>query len=308
MLSVVTWKWKPSGPYRSRFGPETVNILKQMVRRHYHRPHRFICVTDDPRGIDPDIQIIPLWKEHGDVANPHGTGNPSCYRRLKIFSGEARTLFGERFVSLDLDTVIVNDLGPLWDRREDIVLWGDTNRGTHYNGSMILMTAGARLKVWTTFDPKRSPLAAKAAGQFGSDQGWIGYVLGPHEAKWGVSDGVFSFRLHIRNRRNGELPGGARIVMFHGSVDPWSPQAMRLNWVRTNWRYDPLFKNGVEAINLETGEAFLTDGRAVRIRQLFDEDGQQTNNLNSAVSFVAFDRDNNWWSDLLSHFRRINPH
>src|SRR6185369_10690146 len=70
MLSVVCWKWKPSNGYRSAFGPETVNVLRAMVRRHYQKPHRFICVTDDSRGIDPGIEIIPLWDDYAAVPSP----------------------------------------------------------------------------------------------------------------------------------------------------------------------------------------------------------------------------------------------
>ena len=56
--SVVTWRWRPPTGYRSVFGPETVNTLKRMVDRHYSAPHRFIAVTDDPKGIDPSVELV----------------------------------------------------------------------------------------------------------------------------------------------------------------------------------------------------------------------------------------------------------
>src|SRR5688572_21482656 len=37
-LTVVTWKWKPAEGYRSTYGPETVNVLRRMVARHYPEP------------------------------------------------------------------------------------------------------------------------------------------------------------------------------------------------------------------------------------------------------------------------------
>lgn len=194
MLSVVCWRWTPPNGYRSTYAPETVNVLRRMVARHYHRPHRFVCVTDDAAGLDPEVHVVPLWPDHATVPSPHGGHNPSCYRRLKAFAPEARELLGERFVSIDLDTVIVGDLAPLWDRPEDFVIWGETDPRSFYNGSMFLMTAGTRRQVWDRFDPTSSPREAKAAGRFGSDQGWISYVLGPGEAIWGRQDGVYSFR------------------------------------------------------------------------------------------------------------------
>jgi hypothetical protein len=246
MLSIVCWKWKSPAGYRSAFGPETVNVLRAMVARHYQKPHRFICVTDDSRGIEPGIEIIPLWDDYASVPSPNGTRQPSCYRRLKAFSKEAVDLFGPRFVSMDLDCVVTGDLLPLWDRDEDFVIWGDTSPKTPYNGSMFLLKAGSRRQVWEDFDPKTSPANGRALGYFGSDQAWIAARLGPHEARWSQKDGVLSYRNDIMAGRllsnglrirepNNALPENARIVLFHGNVDPWSPQAQKLNWVRQHY-------------------------------------------------------------------------
>lgn len=235
MLTVVTFKWKPAPGYRSVFGPESVNTLYRMVDRQYTRPHRNVCITDDPRGFDPSIEVIPLWGEFGDIPSPHGGHNPSCYRRLKLFSAEIETLLGKRFVAIDLDTVIVGNLEPLWDRQDDFVIWGETDPRSWYNGSMFLMTAGARRQVYDTFDPVRSPRLAFNAGRFGSDQGWISHVLGPGEARWGRGDGVVSYRKHVRPKPGRRLPVNARVVFFHGIHDPWGPEAQKLPWVREHY-------------------------------------------------------------------------
>lgn len=232
VLSIVCWKWSRPG-YRSTFTGEHVNRLAAMVRRHYARPHRFICVTDDASGIDAGIEVLPPWDDFADVPSPHGGSAPSCYRRLRAFHPDAAQWFGERFVSIDLDTVIVQDVAPLWDRPEDFVAWRDPFYGHRgqYCGSMMLLRAGARPGVWSDFDPKRSPAAARAAGFRGSDQAWVSYRL-PGEATWSEADGVLSYRRDIKPR---SLPAHARIVMFHGAVDPWHPEAQRLDWVREHW-------------------------------------------------------------------------
>jgi hypothetical protein len=236
VLTVVAWKWKPTlHGYRSTFGPETVNTLARMVARHYQHPHRVVCVTDDPVGIDPTIGIVPLWNDHANVGNPHGLHQPSCYRRLKAFSSQARDWFGDRFVSVDLDCVIVGDMAPLWNRAEDFIIWGSkTDRRSWYNGSMWMMTAGARKQVWETFNPRISPMAAKRAGHFGSDQGFIGHCLGKKEAVWGQKEGVYSFRVHLQAGKL-PLPPEARIVFFHGKHDPWDARCQQIPWIRENW-------------------------------------------------------------------------
>lgn len=234
MLSVVCFKWQPYPGYRSKFDSAHVNVLRAMVERHYHQPHRFICITDDPEGLDSRIEVVPLWDDFSNMASPHGRRYPSCYRRLKMFSPDIAQLVGERFVMLDLDCVIAGDLTELWDRPEDFVAWGGTNRTTHYNGSMMLMTAGARKQVWEDFDPATSPMKSVGAGQFGSDQGWISFKLGKGEAMWDTSDGVYSYMVHLNQRRE-LLPKNAKIVFFNGKIDPWSYEAQQLAWVRKYW-------------------------------------------------------------------------
>lgn len=234
MLTVVCWKWTPRPGYRSTFGPETVNTLAKMVKRHYPDPHRFLCVTDDPVGIDKAIDTVPVWNDFADLPSPHGGNNPSCYRRLRAFHPDIGKVFGERFVSLDLDCVITGDLRPVWNRREEFVIYGDTNPRTYYNGSMFLLTAGARPHVWTQFDPVNSPRLALRSGLFGSDQGWVSYILGPKEAKWSKRDGVYSFRNELARRP--ALPVDAKVAVFHGKEDPWVPTVqMKHPWIREHY-------------------------------------------------------------------------
>lgn len=229
--AVVTWKWTTPG-YRSTFGPETVNTLARMVRRHYRPDVRVLCVTDEPEGIDASVEIVPAWNDFATVPSPHGAHQPSCYRRLRAFDPAIGAVFGERFVSMDLDCVIVGDMTPVWERDEDFVIWSDTGPKTLYNGSMFLMTAGARPQVWTDFDPDSSPMRSKSAGFWGSDQGWISYRLGPGEATWTLADGVVSYSNHVMTS-NGRLPDGARVVFLHGRHDPWSPIVQqRHSWLR----------------------------------------------------------------------------
>lgn len=236
MLSVICFLWTPPPGYRSKFEGRHVDTLRRMVARHYPEPHRFICVTDNPRGInEPDVEIYRLWQTFSNVRNPSGIKNPSCYRRLRVFARNAGEWLGERFVCLDLDCVIVGDMRPIWNRPDDFVIWRSATAGNTYNGSMFMLRSGARADVWETFDPMRSPMETRAARLFGSDQAWIAHCLGPHEKTWGIADGVLSYRINVQPNR-GQLPSHARVVHFHGHVDPWSSDAMRHSWVRDNYR------------------------------------------------------------------------
>lgn len=233
MLTFVTWLWEKPG-YRSKFTVDHVNILFRMVDRNYQAPHRNVVVTELARGLDRTVERVPAWNDFNDVPSPHGAHQPSCYRRLRAFHPEIEQVFGPRFVSLDLDTVIVGDIAPLFDRLEDFVIWKEQDPRSFYNGSMYLLKAGSRAQVWTKFNPATSPQEAKAAGRFGSDQGIVSHILGRGEATWSQSDGMYSFRIDIKNK-GGKLPKNARVVHFHGAIDPWSNEARQIPWVKESW-------------------------------------------------------------------------
>jgi hypothetical protein len=235
MMEFVTFKWKPNNGYRSAFGFATVNTMLSMLGRHYQAPFRLTCVTDDAKGISSEVRTIPLWDDWGHLPSPHGHGYPSCYRRLKLFSMEAADIIGPRFACLDLDLVFTADVTHLFADDCDFQIWGDTARNTPYNGSMWKLRAGARRVVWDSFDPVQSVKKSLALNYIGSDQGWLGACLGPNERKWTIRDGVYSYRNHIQ-RQGYQLPANARVVIFHGATDPWSPTAQRLGWVRKHYR------------------------------------------------------------------------
>lgn len=228
MITVLLWKWKQSN-YRSAFNYQHVNTMVKMIGRNLDLPHRVLCITDDPVGIM--CETYPLW-DAPDII-PIKEGKPNCYRRLKVFGDFGREL-GDRLLSIDLDTVITKNMTDLVDRKEDFVIWGDTAKGTHYNGGFWLMTPGTRKQVWDTFVPD-APRITSSLKIVGSDQAWISHVLGPGEATWSTQDGVYSYRNHL-NRGFAPLPSNAKVVFFHGQVDPWSARARNIRWVRENYR------------------------------------------------------------------------
>jgi hypothetical protein len=236
VLSFVTWYWKGNGNSRYSFDAQSVNVLFRMLDRHYPEPHRNICVTNLPKGIDSSIEIVPDREDFATIINPSGAHNPSCYRRLRAFAPDAGEVFGERLVSFDLDAVIVGDLRPLFDRPEDFVIWGQSDfpKRQFYNGSLWMLRTGTRTRVWTEFSPRLSPLRQRRAGVRGSDQGWMSLVLGPHEARWGEKDGVYSYRVHIQPRGN-VLPNNAKVVAFHGRLNPFSYECRNIPWIEEHY-------------------------------------------------------------------------
>lgn len=274
MLDIVTWRWKPMVKgYRSDFSPAArVNTMLAMVDRNYRAPYRFTCVTDDPKGIDPAVRILPLPEEFRHLRSPHGAHQPHCYMRVSAWGPWGEDNFGERFVSLDLDAVIARDMRPVWDREEECVMWADALSPNPYNGSMWLLKNGSRADIYWTLnayvkDGHDPGERTKADGLFGSDQAWYArWLRGDRAATWNRSHGVYSWRVHmapaafggvrlaptqeaiLRMRRGGEPPGPiskydgtlppeARVVFFHGIYDPWNPQLLqRFPWIKDNYK------------------------------------------------------------------------
>lgn len=231
LIQVVTFKWDTGTLHpkkKIKFSTEHVNRLFRMINRNTTVCYEPVCITDDPTGLDPHIRVIPLWDDFRDMGG--------CYVRLRAFAEDMRDLIGPKFIWLDLDAVICGNIDHILTDKSTFKAWGDTHPKTFYNGSMIMMESGSREQVWGTFNRNCSPKEARARGFVGTDQAWISNVLGPHEPKWGMGDGVYSFRCHLEKKRN-TLPDNACIVMFHGRNDPSMPHIQsKYPWVKEHWR------------------------------------------------------------------------
>ncbi len=226
MLSVVTWLWATPG-FRSAYTAEHVNAIYRSVRKHYLWEFRPVCVTDMPQGLAADVHVVPLWDDFRTLTPPGGDrGHPACYGRLRAYAPEMRELLGPRFVSIDLDAVIVGDITPLWVRPEPFVIWepgvmrGRRAKQQSWNGSMWMMDAGAHPRVWDKFTGQQAARRATAIGFSGNDQGWMQYVI-KDAPVWTPEDGVLSYSQMFRAEKVETLPEHARIVFFNGKRKPW---------------------------------------------------------------------------------------
>jgi hypothetical protein len=240
MINIVTFKWNRilTGfqlPSICDYTSKHVNILHNSIKRNITVPYRFICITDDPTGIDSDIEIVELWDKYKSLGG--------CYNRLYLFSKDMKSLIGDRILSIDLDVVITANIDEIVSRTEDFVMNEyniEANKNaTHqyYNGSLVLMNAGARSKVWKHFHNPGSlevlEHRRKRNELVGTDQAWISHLLGPTEETFTPEyDGVYDFRKipvkHI-------LPNNAKMVFFHGKRDP-STLVHSYEWIREHWR------------------------------------------------------------------------
>lgn len=218
MLTVVVFLW--TVPHTTpKFTWRNVRAVKAMFEKHCPVPHRFVCVTDNREGLSGveciDIDMtLRLYQR---------------YAKLTLFRPDADILFGsDRLLGIDLDVLLVGDMTPIVTRTEDCVLWRDpllARGGAHerhyrYNSSLILLKAGARRRVWDEFNVTTAPKVVSKSQLIGSDQAYIGAVLGPNEATFTQADGVLAFRHDLKCPEG--WPPQSRVLVFHGQPKPWA--------------------------------------------------------------------------------------
>ena len=97
-----------------------------------------------------------------------------------------------RFVSIDLDCVIVDDITSLFDRKEDFVIWSSGNPKNPYCGSLWMLRTGSRARVYNAFDPNKWIPNVRGRYPSGTDQAQIAKAY-PDEATWNTEDGIYNF-------------------------------------------------------------------------------------------------------------------
>lgn len=233
MLSVVTWKWRRADG-SSLFGAEYVNRMRSMLERNLRLPHRLLCLTDDPAGVDPRVECHPLPAEFA--------GSFRCRRRMWQYSRDRAALFGPRFLAIDLDLVLTDDITPLIDRPEPVVMLRIEYANT-LSGSFILCDTGALHGAYECFAKAPIPFLRATGLQNASDQAMLNHWLrGKKVAEWSERDGfaVFFGKGYERfanlgvGPTNPVAPKGTRVIVL-GSDDLGALTDPRYPW-REHWR------------------------------------------------------------------------
>jgi glutathione synthase/RimK-type ligase-like ATP-grasp enzyme len=229
-LRFLFWFWTQNPP-RAGFNAEKVNRAVAMLRENLTLPHSIACVTDEPEGIDPSVDILPMREIVPDfLRNMQAPGwneknkLPQCYRRLPLWHRDAARMFGgTRLVSMDIDFVALANLDSVFDHDADVKLLQGTSRSRPYNGGLVQITAGARPQVFENITQEGINESRKKF--VGSDQAWISHVLGCDEAKFNHMDGVYNWTPKFVNMNSGGrqflFPGDARLIFFPANPKPW---------------------------------------------------------------------------------------
>ncbi len=214
MVNVICMKWG------TKYGPEFVNKLRSMVRRHLVHPHRFVCFTDDAAGLDlaAGIEALPL------PAMDLPPGKERGWRKLSTFAAPLADLRGPTLF-LDVDVVITGALDVFFDHPGKFCIihdWARPRRITG-NSSVYRFEAGAHPGLLAYFLAHIDQVKAEVRNEQEyltreiHRQGLLTYW----PAEWCVSFKHTCLPVFPLNFfQVPQIPPGARIVVFHGNPNP----------------------------------------------------------------------------------------
>ncbi len=243
-VNVICMKWG------TLYGPHYVNRLASMVRRHLHRPHRFMCFTDDAAGLDEGIETAPLPAVPVDPAQP-----TSAWPKVGLFQPSLGGLSGPTLF-LDLDVVIVDSIDMFFDHGPGafciIHNWTHPKRIVG-NSSVFRFEPGAYSHVLDRYQSRPNQHWVE---RYRNEQAFVSHSI-PALTYW-PAPWCVSFKKHCLPRglrrwfETPKLPSGARIVVFHGAPNPddalagrwperagWKRLYKRLQpapWIAEHWR------------------------------------------------------------------------
>jgi hypothetical protein len=240
MVNVICMKWGV------KYGPEYVNKLRSMVRRHLQRPHRFVCFTDDATGLDLAAGIEALPLPAMDLPPDKERG----WRKLSTFASPLADLTGP-VLFLDVDVVIVGALDDFFEPRGPFHIihdWAKPWRITG-NSSVYRFEAGTQPELLANFIAQIDQVKREVRNEqeyLTREMHRLGQ-LAYWPAEWCVSFKhnclpVFPLNYFQVPR----IPPGARIVVFHGHPNPDEAEIGRGHgllrhvrptpWITEHWR------------------------------------------------------------------------
>lgn len=228
MNKIVTFKWKqlegqtfPSGNIDKTgtvYDANYINKHYESLLKVASSDFKYICVTDDPKGISNEIETIPLWDKCKNLGG--------CYNRMYIFSKDMKELIGDEFVTMDIDTTFYDDFSFMFKPKTTTVHFGRV-----YHPGISFIKAGEFTDIWDSFYTKDMPInIAKSRLHYnGTDQAWFNYYLKEHNIsvnKWTEEDGIY---LMINLMRINKIPSNCKLISWAGPRDPYEPKPRWMN-------------------------------------------------------------------------------
>jgi len=199
-----------------------VNNLYYGVKRFANQPFDFICFTNESLEVDSAIELrrFPLVTRRGVLP------------RVYMFSSKAG-LGNSQVLCIDLDVVIVGDLGPLMDYRGLFCARSKFKEGEEYklDGDVMSFRAGKEAEE-VFWDPFIANVNRAVAETQGRERYWVRKCANDIADRWDhIAPGtVLSYKRHLGHGKS--IPEGAAIVSCHGYP---RPHQVKDAWIKQYW-------------------------------------------------------------------------
>jgi len=209
------------------YGPEYVNKLFSMVSRNTTKKFRFVCFTDTPDGIGPDIETRPL---------PYNLRGWWC--KIPLFS-PPQCIEDDQIVTMDLDIVIKGNIDWLMTYRGNFCILDQwhTAKGVqtrkYYNGSLWSLKPGYATHVWENF----AGCADSVMKRCYSDQEYITEQIPDADTIQELfPDQVLGFNTHYWNLQPQDRKYDPKSMwIFHGFPKPFEV-CNKVDFVKEHWQ------------------------------------------------------------------------
>jgi hypothetical protein len=213
----------------SKYPSTEVNRLYQALARVSTGPFSLHCVTDDPAGILPAVQVLPIpdLPVIGNEEMKHG------WRKLSLFSPALRSCLDGPMLYLDLDVILLKPLDDFFVHDMAFAVIKDYKRFRWRNfrtgnTSVFFYDAGRDYGVYDRLIEQGERVRERFRNEqeFLTDVMWQQGLLNYWPRAWCVSYKyhcipAFPFSLW----REPSPPPDARVLVFHGRPKP--EEAMR---------------------------------------------------------------------------------
>lgn len=200
-----------------------------MVCRNLNLNFNFFCVTDDPTGIDKNIQCLPPFSKNPQI---HGWFHKLSLTKCSRFGITGKILY------MDLDVVITDNIDELLTHTNKFCIiedWLYTKMGQKkFNSSVMSWISGQYYDLEEQYLQKK-----KQYKTWTGDQDFITDSI-PEAKLWPIPWCV-SYKWHKCWQG---IPNGAKIVVFHGKPNPeealdssstFGRGIRGADWVRQYW-------------------------------------------------------------------------
>lgn len=231
MKNVVCMKWG------TLYGPEYVNKLYAMVKRNITGPFRFVCLTDDAKGINSEVEIKDCPSI--DIDKPH---NNRGWRKVTLWNSSIFLEKGD-WLYLDLDVVVTDSIDAFFEyapEKSFIVMQNWTQPGKNIgNTSVYRFRLGEHDYLFHTLMNNHREIIK----EYVNSQTYISRTV--KEINFWPDDWCVLFKVQcvpsfpLRIFKEPVLPDRTKVVAFPGVPNPH--EALQGIWPTKKW-YKKIYK------------------------------------------------------------------